>query len=151
MTGTSRRRTLIGGAFVIVVLAVVIGFLLTRGISQTATATPGRVPTSTSPPLITFTAGDATQLATHLTSGDPATVESSMMLPPGQVLPASTVRSLAALAPLSVDVGSFKPIDGAVATIVATTGHGGRWRLTISRQAGQAGQWKLLDTEAVTP
>jgi hypothetical protein len=75
-------------------------------------------------------------------------VESSMVLPPGQVLPASTVRGLAALAPLSVDVG---PIDGAVATVVAMTGHGGRWRLTISRQAGQAGQWKLLDTEAVTP
>jgi hypothetical protein len=151
MTGTSRRRKLNGGAAVTVVLAVVIGFLLTRGINQTATATPRRVSTSTSPARMTFTTGDATKLATHLTSGDPATVESSTVLPPGQVLPASTVRGMAALAPMSMDVSSFKPVEADVATVVATTGHGGRWRLTIARQAGQAGRWKLLDTKKMTP
>jgi hypothetical protein len=148
MTAASRRRTLVGGVAVTVVLAAVIGFLVTKGISQVATATPRKVPTSTAPLPGTFSTKDATRLATHLTSGDPASVASSLVLPPGQVLPASTVRGLATLAPLSVDMGSFKLVDGNVATVVATTGHGGRWRLTI---AAQAGRWKLLDTEKVNP
>jgi hypothetical protein len=71
-----------------------------------------------------------------------------MVLPPGQVLPTSTVQALATLAPLRVDIGSFKTLDGNVASVVATTGHGNRWRLSIAEQAGH---WKLLDTEKVNP
>jgi alpha-tubulin suppressor-like RCC1 family protein len=47
MTGISRRRTLIGCAAVTFVLAAVVGFLLTRGITHTATTTPKDVSTST--------------------------------------------------------------------------------------------------------
>jgi hypothetical protein len=145
-------RAWVGGAVVLVLLVGIFWFTRSGQAADTTrvtgrTATSNKVLTTTSPLHGTFSAKDASQLATRLTSGNRATVESSMVLPTGQVLPASTVRALSTLAPLTINIGSFKLLAGNVATVTATTGHGTRWQLTI---AGQANQWKLLDTKKVS-
>jgi hypothetical protein len=139
------HRTLIGAVACAVILTAVTGFLLTRGNSQTEKATSVTTSGSASP--LRLTTEEAVELATHLTSGDAASVESSTVLPPGQELPVTTVRGMAALAPLRLDVSTFKPVAGDVASVVATAAHDQRWRLTI---IWQAGRWKLLDTQEAT-
>lgn len=104
-----------------------------------AAASATQAPPS-APPL---TASQASSLLTRLTSGDSAEVTSAIAMPGGQQVPVSAVRGLSTLAPVAADIGSFRELAPAVATIGVTDRTGTRWLLHL---IWMNGAWLVLDS-----
>lgn len=79
----------------------------------------------------------------RLTSGDSAQVTSAIAMPGGQRVPASAVRGLRALAPVTADIGSFRELAPTVASVTATDGSGTAWLLHL---VWRNGAWLVLDS-----
>lgn len=92
------------------------------------------------PPL---TASQAASLMARLTSGDSAEVTSAIVMPSGQQVPASAVRGLRTLAPVTTDIGSFRELAPTVASLTATDRTGTTWLLHL---VWQHGAWLVLDS-----
>lgn len=92
------------------------------------------------PPL---TVGQAVSLMARLTSGDRAQVASAIAMASGQQVPASAVRGLRTLAPVTADIGSFRELAPTVASLTATDRTGTRWLLHL---VWQNGAWLVLDS-----
>jgi hypothetical protein len=92
------------------------------------------------PPL---TVGQAASLMARLTSGDSAEVTSAIAMPSGQQVPASAVRGLRTLAPVTADVGSFRELAPAVGSLTATDRTGTKWLVHL---VWQNGAWLVLDS-----
>lgn len=105
--------------------------------SAVASVSPAQ---SSAPPL---TAGQAAGLMARLTSGDSAEVTSAIAMPSGQQVPASAVRGLRALAPVTADIGSFRELAPTVASVTATDGSGTTWLLHL---VWRNGAWLVLDS-----
>jgi hypothetical protein len=128
-----------------VLVAVVVGASLVWFTHQHA----GRPATASStsqgvrplaPPL---TAAQATSLVTRLTSGNSAEVASVIAMPSGEQVPASTVRGLSTLAPVTADIASFTVVSPALATLSVTDRTGARWLLHLIPVNGA---WLVLDS-----
>lgn len=90
-----------------------------------------------------LTADQAASLMARLTSGDSAEVTSAIAMPSGQQVPASAVRGLRRLAPVTDDIGSFRQLAPAVASLTATDRTGTKWLLHL---VWQNGAWLVLDS-----
>jgi len=92
------------------------------------------------PPL---TASQAASLLTRLTSGDSAQVTSAIAMPAGLQVPASAVRGLRTLAPVTADIGSFRELAPTVAALTVTDRTRTTWLLHL---VWMNGAWLVLDS-----
>jgi hypothetical protein len=92
------------------------------------------------PPL---TASQAASLMTRLTSGDSAEVTSAIAMPSGQQVPASAVRGLRTVAPVTADIASFRELAPSVASLIATDRTKTTWLLHL---VWVNGAWLVLDS-----
>ena len=84
-------------------------------------------------------------MSADLASGRIAPVRDSVALPPGQAIPGAALAALKALAPVTIDVASYKQSGETTASVSATTAKG-PWVIELVRMSGR---WMIAATEPV--
>lgn len=165
MTGireTPRRRV----AFSVlptrgVLLALTLGAALTlTGCSRGDSSRPGpatsssavgpSVAPSSAPPL---TAAQGEALSAALAAGTTEAMRAAVVVPTDQPLDASVAGQLGAAGPVALDLGTFRRLDAANATVNGRLTHPpaglpAEWTFVLTWQDGT---WKIVDTQPAAP
>jgi hypothetical protein len=130
---------------VAVLVAVVAGGSLAWFTHQKAgpPAAAARTTRVVRPPAPPLTTGRAIRLLARLTSGNSSEVASVIAMPSGEQVPASAVRGMRTLAPVTADAGSFRIVSSALATMSVTDRTGTKWLLHLIPVHGA---WRVLDS-----
>jgi hypothetical protein len=142
----SVRWWLASGAVVVVTALIFVSFWFLTGGGERGEANPVPSPTSAVPTAPPLSEEAAKSLAADVTSADEARVRKALAISDAQPLEAPAVAQLAAVAPLVIDVATFRDAQDGTATAKAQAGGPtpATWTLRLVLHEGA---WKISTTE----